>query len=118
MVVAGHVWTQVPLSQHPPLQRSCVEHVVPHLWFTHAVSVGQSDGELQPQAPLMHAWPFDEVSQFTHASPALPQLVGWVPTAQAPALQQKPAPQVPSLPVPQDSTHAPALHVGVCPSHT
>jgi hypothetical protein len=117
-VATGHIDTQLPLLQHPPLHRSWVEHVVPHLLFTHAMPVGQSLNELQPHAPPTHAWPSDEFSQSTHDSPAPPQLVGWVPLAQCPALQQKPGPHVPSLPVPHVSVHAPALHVGVCPSHT
>lgn len=95
-----------------------MEHVAPHLPLTHARPVGQSENVWQAQAPATHAWPSDEFSQSTHASPGPPQLVGWVPTAQFPALQQKPGPHVPSLPAPHASMHAPALHVGVCPSHT
>jgi hypothetical protein len=117
MYEVGHIATQLPLSQHPPLHLAWLVHVVPQWPLTHAVSVGQSVLVLQPQAPPTHAWPSDAFSQSTHASPMVPHVAGMVPSAQVPALQHEPMPQVPSFPVPHAPVHVPAEHVGVCPPH-
>jgi len=102
-----HAATQLPPAQHPPLQWSTDEHVVPHLWLTHAVSMGQSVATLQPQAPPTQARPIVEELQLTHACPDAPHVDAMVPSAHVPPLQHEPLPHVPSFAAPHASVHAP-----------
>jgi hypothetical protein len=113
-----HAATQLPLAQQPPLQWSTDEQVVPHLLLTQAVWRGQSVATLQPQAPPTQPRPIVEALQLTHACPDAPQVDVMVPSAQVPALQHEPLPQVPSFAAPHALVQAPWWQVGVIPPHT
>lgn len=105
--VVPHAATQLPLAQQPPLQRSTDEQLAPHLWFSHAVSTGQSAAALQPQAPPTQARPTVDELQLMHACPDAPQVDPMVPLAHVPALQHEPLPHVPSFAAPHAPVHAP-----------
>jgi hypothetical protein len=84
---------QVPPLQHPPLQGSVGEQVLPQtpLVLSHASSVGQSVGPAHPHVPLdRHATPDGLPAHDEHAVPEAPHAVIAMPGTHMPASQQPP----------------------------
>jgi hypothetical protein len=93
-------------EQQPPLH-GCVALQPGVHWCvltSQAVFAGQSASELQPHAPLVHAWPDAFVLQSVHARPVAPHAPGALPIAHDPFEQQPPL-QLVCVPAPHAVPH-------------